>query len=337
MNNALFRSSFRRGIQKAVTCDQSTIKYSYIYYMSMLNSLRAQSISLNGANSNNKYQYRQYKSCLSTLLQNIYHDAVSGWLMLASFFYKEKQYSKALRIIMYSIPKYSYEKMYNEMKMADSHQQILKWKSLQKKSIVHLWKFILIDDMIFEQNSVLIPDELQIEVNDQPLAIPSSAYAYFLWFLCHYHLNNVSICQDILKDLRFEILNKKHLMANLLLIVLGHNLLGVAFQILEFKTQDISIALYRCMCQNIVGTEDRVQQIRLMNPVRDNLSGDMHRTITTSGSFGEGLSIRGIDLDMMYLNKSVEVFEYVPTPLNPNRTYVVMQTDDIKLGFHGCV
>lgn len=38
----------------------------------------------------NKSTYNQYNTCVSTLLQNTRHDAVSGWLMLASFFLQDK-------------------------------------------------------------------------------------------------------------------------------------------------------------------------------------------------------------------------------------------------------
>lgn len=36
------------------------------------------------------------------------------------------------------------------------------------KSTVKLWKFVLIDFMTFQIKSELMPDELQIEINDGP-------------------------------------------------------------------------------------------------------------------------------------------------------------------------
>lgn len=59
----------------------------------------------------NKFQYLQCKLSLTSLLQNIHHDAVSGWLMLASFFYGRHQYQKALKVIRYSLSKCTLEKM----------------------------------------------------------------------------------------------------------------------------------------------------------------------------------------------------------------------------------
>ncbi|XP_052077036.1 uncharacterized protein LOC127715063 isoform X1 [Mytilus californianus] len=224
-------SSLKRIIQKAVSVDKSSIKYVYTYYMSTLCAFCAQSIPIDSAYRNNKYRYRQYKSCLCTLLQNIYHDAVSGWLMIASFFYKTKQYSKSLRIIMYSLSKCTVEKLFRFMKMSDSHYGLLKLKLFQKKSIVNLWKLILVDNIKFDKSSLLIPDELLKEVEGREFVVPSTAYAYFLNVLCHYHLNNVRKCRDILQDLQC-VIDEKYLMKNLSMIAVSYNLLGVALQIL---------------------------------------------------------------------------------------------------------
>ncbi|CAC5380209.1 unnamed protein product [Mytilus coruscus] len=231
MNNKLLDSSVKRGIEKTISCNQSSITYLYTYYMSMICSIRAQSIPLNSAYSNNKYQYRQYKSCLCTLLQNIYHDAVSGWLMLASFFYKTKQYAKSLSIIKYSISKCTFEKLFVSIDMSDIHHQLLKLKSLQKKSIVQLWKLFFVDHIRFNDYSVLIPDELLKEVDDRQIAIPSTAYAYFLNFLCHYHLNNVRQYQDTLQELQL-VIDEKYLIGDMRVIDMAYNLLCVVFQLL---------------------------------------------------------------------------------------------------------
>ncbi|VDI30046.1 Hypothetical predicted protein [Mytilus galloprovincialis] len=155
---------------------------------------------------------------------NINHDAVSGWLMLASFFYKTKQYTKALRIL---------ENLYPFMVMLETHQQLFKYESLQQKSIVHLWKLLLVDFTCFEQHSVLIPDELQIEVAGRPFFSSSSVYVYFLSFLCHYHLNNIRQCHDSLSNLR-TVISENHLIADPEMIASAYDLLGVAFQVLGY-------------------------------------------------------------------------------------------------------
>ena len=67
----------------------------------------------------NKDNYKQYRRRLCYLTQNIHHDAVSGWLMLASFYYKMKQYNTALYIISYALSKCTPEKVYYREHVTD--------------------------------------------------------------------------------------------------------------------------------------------------------------------------------------------------------------------------
>ncbi|CAG2198443.1 unnamed protein product [Mytilus edulis] len=98
-------------------------------------------------------------------------------------------------------------------------------------------------------------------------------------------------------------------------------------------THSISIALYRYLCQHIVGSEDHVKQIRLMNSVRDTLSSKEESVIITSGSYGEGLDMRGSDFDIMMVSSILEVYEDLKLQFNPTKTYFSMETDDVKPGY----
>lgn len=110
INNALAMTElfvFNNIILSIVSHKQSSIKHLFKYFMSKVCQRRVQYIPMN---SNNKYQYKEYKTCLSSLLQGVYHDTVSGWLMVASLFYKTKQYIKVLHVIMYSLSNCTTEK-----------------------------------------------------------------------------------------------------------------------------------------------------------------------------------------------------------------------------------
>ncbi|XP_071126633.1 uncharacterized protein [Mytilus edulis] len=219
-------------IHQIVFSDNSSLKYVYTNYMSVLGSQYAQSAPLNSTKTCNKHQYKQYKSCICTLLQNIYHDAVSGWLMLASFFYKSKQYSKALHIISYSISKCSPEKLQFFMDMSDIHYQTLKLKLFQNISIVQLWKIMLIGSMKFVHNSWLIPNELQMEVENRGYRISSIVYGYFLKFVCHFQLNNARQCQDCLHSLQ-NVISENYFIENIKLYhSKKYTILGIVFQLL---------------------------------------------------------------------------------------------------------
>ncbi|VDI58750.1 Hypothetical predicted protein [Mytilus galloprovincialis] len=96
---------------------------------------------------------------------------------------------------------------------------------------------------------------------------------------------------------------------------------------------NISIELYRYLCHNIVGSEDHVKRIRIRNAVWDNIES-IKDTIITSGSFGEGLEMRGSDLDMMFvLNDFIEVWEDKKSRFNPKMTYLFMESEDVKPGY----
>ncbi|CAC5364335.1 THAP2 [Mytilus coruscus] len=98
--------------------------------------------------------------------------------------------------------------------------------------------------------------------------------------------------------------------------------------------EDVSLSLYHYMCKNIVGTENHVKTIRLMNTVCDNLSSDYRKVHITSGSFGEGLEMRGSDIDIMYVLTFIEVHDKIKSIVfSPIKTYFVLTTEDTKAGF----
>ncbi|XP_071147327.1 uncharacterized protein [Mytilus edulis] len=215
-------------------CHHFSLKQIYAYYISQSCSILAQRLPFAGATINNKNQYKQYKSCLSTLLTNVYHDAVSGWLMVASFFYKTKQYRKALHIIRYSVSKCTFEKLFFGMTLSDNYYQLLKLLSFNNKSVVYLLKIMLIDFIRFNVNSTLTPDELLMEGWNDQYFIPSTVYAYFLSVLCHYHLNNFRHCQDSMQDLKL-VIEERYLMPDLKWIAEAYTLLGIALQLFGDK------------------------------------------------------------------------------------------------------
>ncbi|CAC5364434.1 unnamed protein product [Mytilus coruscus] len=133
---------------------------------------------------------------------NINHDTVSGWLMLASFFYRANQYKKSLKIILYALSKCTLDKIFLGTELSVVQRLLIKWTFVQKQGVVLLFKFVLVDGVSFK-NSTFIPKELLIEGSN--CKIPPVVYAHFLSFLCHYHLNNVRECRNSLQDLQLTI------------------------------------------------------------------------------------------------------------------------------------
>ncbi|CAC5401428.1 CCT2 [Mytilus coruscus] len=149
--------------------------------------------------SENKQQYFKYKYDLSHLLIGLHSDAVSGWLTLASFFYGNKNYFSSLRVINYSLQKYTDEKIY------------------------------------FRERSLIIPQELQLDVTNHSIKYNSQAFGHFLSFLCHYHLHDITSCRYYIQQLTSTILDaiansyREGYFTFLTLIMfsaVGHQLLG---------------------------------------------------------------------------------------------------------------
>ncbi|CAG2207548.1 unnamed protein product [Mytilus edulis] len=101
----------------------------------------------------------------------------------------------------------------------------------------------------------------------------------------------------------------------------------------ESEIKNASIALYDHLCQNIVGSEDHVKTLRMMNNVRDNLQSNETFSCITSGSFGEGLDMRGSDFDIMVVLKEIEILEDKHMYLNADKTHFTMELEDTQPGF----
>lgn len=98
-------------------------------------------------------------------------------------------------------------------------------------TIVQLRKLMLLGFVTFGANSVLIPDELQMEVETDDWIILPIAYAHFLRFLSHYHLKNTKQYRDSFRNQNLTI--QKHCqMPPFLVHALHYNMLGISFQAL---------------------------------------------------------------------------------------------------------
>ena len=211
---------------------QSPKLISYLhYFMSFRYSGEAQYISVGGRNRN-KTQYNQYRTCLSYLLYNLHHDSVSGWLMLASFYYRMKHYNTALHIVSYAVSKCTPEKVYYEENLSNEHYTLIKTKTIQSMIITRVLKLLLVRTVHFIPQSTLIPEELELEVAHFPYILSPVVYSHFLSFLCHYHLNNVNQCYSALADLQLTI-SEDYFILNNRQRSNSYNCLGVAYVLIR--------------------------------------------------------------------------------------------------------
>ncbi|XP_063418464.1 uncharacterized protein LOC134701268 [Mytilus trossulus] len=144
--------------------------------------------------SDNKHQYFNYKYDLSHLLVGLHSDAVTGWLLLASFFYVHKKYFASLSVMNYALQKCTEEKIYStrsEYTFIQNHELY----QLKNEKLYTVLKAVTIESLIFHGKSSLLPKELQkdaiYDVLTHNIFYYPLSFAYFLSFLCFYHLHDL--------------------------------------------------------------------------------------------------------------------------------------------------
>ncbi|XP_071128233.1 uncharacterized protein [Mytilus edulis] len=224
---SVFEFLLKKGIHKELFSKSSKIKYLYTFYVSNY-CCKCERILPFDDLSGNKSYYRKSITYINTLLLNIRHDTVSGWLMLASFYYKIKQFNKALYIVQYSLSKCAQKKLQIPMNISDIHYELLSLHLNRRMTIVQFWRYLLLDYVMFAGTSRLIPIELEMEVH---CVLPPVVYAHFLGFLCHYHLQNSWQYRNSLRDLQLTI-QENSLIPGDNMKSKCYNILGICFQLL---------------------------------------------------------------------------------------------------------
>ncbi|CAC5426240.1 unnamed protein product [Mytilus coruscus] len=213
---------FEKAIHIIMSFESSKVKYLYFSKFSCISDQFLPFKSTPG----NKCSYKKYNTRLCTLLQNTHHDAVSGWLMLASFFYGTKQYYIALDILQYSLSKCSHEKLYHGMNVSHTQHELLNLNLLKNMSIAKLCKFMLVNEL----------DLISLQPKEKPdegegiYRVPPVVYAYFLRFLCHYHLKNTSKYLDSIRDLQLTI-EEDYFIGHSYEKYVSYNTLGLTFEL----------------------------------------------------------------------------------------------------------
>ncbi|XP_063424641.1 uncharacterized protein LOC134708212 [Mytilus trossulus] len=150
-------------------------------------------------NSNNKRQYYKYKHKLSHLLIGTQSDAVSGWLLLASFFYFHKNYLTSLSILQFVlIEKLTVAHISLGHSNGVNPIQESVMDKLKQKRLHTVLKTQTYFSVHFNSKSLYVPQELQMDVTDHPIIINPEVFGPFLTFLCYYHQGDITSCRKYL-------------------------------------------------------------------------------------------------------------------------------------------
>ncbi|XP_071144080.1 uncharacterized protein [Mytilus edulis] len=172
----------------------------------------------------NKYNIRA--SYHRHLQAGITKDAVMGWLLYASFYYVTKQYNVTLRLTEYVLSKCSphmvtlRKSYYSEADIYNYRHHLHYSISLNAKM-----KTAVVDEVRYLRQSSLIPNELELEVEDKDFQVPPILMSHCLRFLCYHHIGDTLNRQQALRHLGIPHYLSDYVLSNCL------TLLGVCCEI----------------------------------------------------------------------------------------------------------
>lgn len=188
-------------------CKTDLSRDYFLYFLSRAHQYVPQ-ISYAQQQKNNKQQYSKYKNDLSCLLIGLNSDAVAGWSMLSTFFYVHEHYFTSLELIIYALSKYTDEKCTNIFSNHSTHRRTYVTPKEQaaldlvkKERLITILKSSTINYAKFACKSQIIPKELQQDVIKSYGKFHPLIYAYFLRFLCFYHLQDQFSCEDAMQQI----------------------------------------------------------------------------------------------------------------------------------------
>jgi hypothetical protein len=203
-------------------------KYLYASTSQMI----VQKLPFHTTNKPNVHVFRRYHKHLH---DGTKPDAVSGWLLYASFYYVLGQYNTSLKIIDHVLSRCAPNML---MLRVDNYttECIKYYKQNVGCSTITLndkMRLATIGNVCYVKQSPLMPRELQPEVQDGIFHASPVVMSHCLRFLCYHHLHNIVNRQQSLRDLYLTIKEKYFIPENELSNSL--TILGVCSEIVGDK------------------------------------------------------------------------------------------------------
>ena len=179
-----------------------------------------------------KYHYAKINQHLAQLLSspitrnktymihNCYHrhlqdglktDAVSGWLLYASFYYVIGQYNVCLRLLDYVLARcdptmlYLGKGFYTETNINIYRQNIHSTMTLNERMTIATR-----DCVMYLKDSSLLPEELKLTQGDLTIFVPPIIMSHFLKFLCYHHLDDIPNKKHAIRDVKLTVDGEKY-------------------------------------------------------------------------------------------------------------------------------
>ncbi|XP_071150507.1 uncharacterized protein [Mytilus edulis] len=173
-----------------------------IYTLALIELCKYKAISIkirsvNSLHNSNKHYYSQYKQCLFHLLLNLNSDAVSGWLLLGTFFFSCQEYRKMTEVInlseellsreLYDLPFFDYTPT---LKRIDS-KALTNCRSFLKNLRHTFIKSYAFDKISDEEDSFIFDKDLILSFAALVCCGSPAVYLRYLTFLKLYKQNQI--------------------------------------------------------------------------------------------------------------------------------------------------
>ena len=170
------------------------------YYYAKINQMIVQKLPLPTTNILDVHVIRRYHKHLHDGTKT---DAVSGWLLYASFYYVLGQYNTTLKIIDHVLSCCTPDMIM--LGMANYTTYDIKYYKqnvgCSKITLNEKMRLATINNVWYVKQSTLIPHELKLEVQDGNFYVPPVVMSHCLRFLCYHHLYDIGNRQQSLHDL----------------------------------------------------------------------------------------------------------------------------------------
>ncbi|CAC5373260.1 unnamed protein product [Mytilus coruscus] len=159
----------------------------------------------------NKMMYSSYRQCMAHFLIGTKVDAITGWLLLASYFYKMGKPLYTLKITEMILAKSREDKIliadgYHEDVMMKYLEEVAATKWNHNLSFLNCMNSYCVDMLYNIPWSTLNLEELSPDVNVEFNIIPPVIYVHVLRFVCYNDNGNISLREreicDIIKTCR---------------------------------------------------------------------------------------------------------------------------------------
>ncbi|XP_052085573.1 uncharacterized protein LOC127723120 [Mytilus californianus] len=208
------------------------------------------------------YNMYNIRKCYHRALQNgIKTDAVSGWLLYASFYYATGQFKVTLRLTDFVLSRCSSDMVFQCDEPRCRHRIMYRQNIHSSMTLNDRMRMAILRSVRYCMYSSLIPEELQMEVEKYEIGIPPVVMSHCLRFLCYHHLGDIVNRQLALRDLYLTVKDSYLIQAHELSDSI--TILGVCYEISGAKDKAYQCYEEALQVDGIISSTAQIRKSKL--------------------------------------------------------------------------